>query len=694
MAAADYIVHDGVAVITFNNPPMNTLAHAMREAVNAHFENALRDPAVKSIVLMGSGRAFCAGAEVREFNTPKALASPNTRALLATIEASTKPVVAAIHGFALGGGFELALACHYRVAAPDAQVGLPEVKLGILPGAGGTQRLPRAIGVEKALDMILAGTQVAAQTLAGTPAIDATIPGNLLEGAVAFATKIQGQPLRRLRDLPATVANADVYFASAREKAAKESRGFPAPLKIIDAVEASVKLPFDDGIKVEREGFLHLVETVASKALRHAFFAERQAAKIPDIPDDAPQSAIKSVAIVGAGTMGGGIAMCFANVGMPVKLLDMTSEALDRGMATITKNYAATVQRGRLAQAEMDKRMALIQPVTQYADIREVDLVIEAVFERMDVKKTVFGQLEAVVKPGTILASNTSTLDVDEIAASTKDPSRVIGTHFFSPANVMRLLEIVRGAKTAKPVLATVMSVAKRIKKVGVVSGVCDGFIGNRMVEEYLRQAYFLVEEGALPQQVDQALEDWGMAMGPFRMMDLAGQDIGFEIRKRRRAEDPARQIYPAWLDRVCELGRHGQKTGAGVYKYEKGSRGATPDPVVDKLIIDYSNEIGLPRRQVTDDEIIERCIYALANEAAHILEEGIALRASDIDIVYLTGYGFPLYRGGPMFYADTVGLANVVAAMERYAKRRNGQFWQPAPMIAKLAAEGRRFNQ
>ena len=386
--------------------------------------------------------------------------------------------------------------------------------------------------------------------------------------------------------------------------------------------------------------------------------------------------------------------MCFANVGMPVKLLDMTPEALDRGMATIKKNYAATVQRGRLAQAEMDKRMALIQPVTQYSDIREVDLVIEAVFERMDVKKTVFGQLETVVKPDTILASNTSTLDVDEIAASIKDPSRVIGTHFFSPANVMRLLEIVRGAKTAKPVLATVMSVVKRIKKVGVVSGVCDGFIGNRMVEEYLRQAYFLVEEGAFPQQVDKALEDWGMAMGPFRMMDLAGQDIGFEIRKRRRAEDPIRQIYPAWLDRVCELGRYGQKTGAGVYKYEKGSRGATPDPVVDKLVIDYSNEIGLPRRQVTDGEIIERCIYALVNEAAHILQEGIALRASDVDIVYLTGYGFPLYRGGPMFYADTVGLPNVVAAMERYAKGRNGQFWQPAPLIAKLAAAGKRFNQ
>jgi 3-hydroxyacyl-CoA dehydrogenase len=694
MSAAHYALHDNVAVITLNNPPMNTLAHVMREAVHAHFQAAMGDPKVKSIVLIGSGRAFCSGAEVREFNTPKALATPNTRELLATIEASPKPVVAAIHGFALGGGFELALACHYRVAKPEALVGLPEVKLGILPGAGGTQRLPRAIGVERALDMILAGSQVPAQKLAGTPAIDQTIPGDLQEGAVACAKKIQGQPLRRLRDLVATVADADSFFRVAREKAAKESKGFPAPLKIIDAVEASVKLTFDEGIKVEREGFLYLVETTASKALRHAFFAERQAAKIPDIADDTPPSDIQSVAIVGAGTMGGGIAMCFANVGVPVKLLDMTKDALDRGTATIQKNYAATVQRGRLSQSDMDKRMGLIRPVTQYADIGDVDLVIEAVFERMDVKKSVFTKLDAAVKPSTILATNTSTLDVNELAASTKDPSRVIGTHFFSPANVMRLLEIVRGNQTSKPALATLMSVAKRIKKVGVVSGVCDGFIGNRMVEEYLRQAYFLVEEGALPQQVDKALEDWGMAMGPFRMMDLAGQDIGFEIRKRRRAEDPARQIYPAWLDRICALGRYGQKTGAGVYKYEKGSRGAAPDPEIDQLVIDYSKEIGLVRRPVSDGEIVERCIFALVNEAAKILEEGIALRASDIDIVYLTGYGFPLYRGGPMFYADTVGLANVVATMKRYESGRNGQFWKPAPLIERLATAGKRFNQ
>ncbi|MSQ21491.1 MAG: 3-hydroxyacyl-CoA dehydrogenase [Betaproteobacteria bacterium] len=693
MSAAHYAVHDSVAVITLDNPPMNTLAHVMREAVLAHFQTALAAANVKAIVLIGSGRAFCSGAEVREFNTPKAAAAPNTRELLAAIDASPKPVVAAIHGFALGGGFELALACHHRVAKEDALVGLPEVKLGILPGAGGTQRLPRAIGVERGLEMILAGSQVPAQQLAGTPAIDSTIPGDLQEGAIAYANKIQGQPLRRLRDLVPTVANAETFFAAARAKAAKESKGFPAPLKIIDAVEASVKLPFDEGIKAEREGFMLLVETTASKALRHAFFAERQAAKIPDIADDVTQADIRSIAIVGAGTMGGGIAMCFANVGMPVKLLDMTTEALDRGLAIIRKNYAATVQRGRLSQAEMDHRVALIRPVSQYADIADVDLVIEAVYERMDVKKAVFAQLDAAVKSSAILATNTSTLDVDELAGSTKHPSRVIGTHFFSPANVMRLLEIVRGKQTSKTALATLMSVAKRIKKVGVVARVCDGFIGNRMVEEYLRQAYFLAEEGALPQQVDQALEDWGMAMGPFRMMDLAGQDIGFEIRKRRRAEDPARQIYPAWLDRVCALGRYGQKTGAGIYRYEPGSRGATPDPLIDQLVIDYSKEIGLARKAVSDGEIVERCIFALVNEAAQILDEGIALRASDIDIAYLTGYGFPLYHGGPTFYADTVGLAKVVATMERYAKGRNGQFWKPAPYLAKLAAAGQRFN-
>ncbi len=693
MATATYAVRDGIAVITFDNPPMNTLAADLRVAALGHLNNALGDAAVKAIVVTGSERAFCAGAEVREFNTPKALISPTTRELIAAIEVSTKPVVAAISGFALGGGLEVALGCHYRVAHADAQLGLPEVKLGLLPGAGGTQRLPRAIGVERALEVMISGNPIAAQKAAGTALIDDVSSGKLIDDAIAFARKVQGQPPRKLRDRPAAVDNADAFFAAARERAAKESRGYPAPLKIIDAVEAATRLPLDQGLVIERAGFQFLVDSAESKALRHAFFAERQAAKIPDVPDDTALTDIKSIAMIGAGTMGGGIAMAFANAGIPVKIVDTTKEALDRGVATIRKNYEATVQRGRLSQADMDKRMALIQPTLAYADIKDADLVIEAVFESMDVKKTVFTQLEATMKPSAILATNTSTLDVDAIAAATNVPERVIGMHFFSPANVMRLLEIVRGRKTSKQVLATVMQLSKRIRKVGVVSGVCDGFIGNRMMEEYLRQCYFMVEEGALPQDVDKALEDFGWAMGPFRVMDLAGQDIGWAIRKRRRAEDPANQIYPAWLDRICEMGRYGQKTGAGVYRYEKGSRGAAVDPQIDTLIIEHSKEIGLPRRPVTAQEIIERSMFALVNEGARILEEGIALRASDIDMVYMTGYGFPVYRGGPMFYADTVGLPKVIAAMEKYAKGRHGRFWQPAPLLDKLGREGKRFN-
>jgi len=693
MATAHYAVRDGIAIITFDNPPMNTLAADMRSAAHAGLERALADAAVQAIVVTGSGRTFCAGAEVREFNTPKALQVPTSRDLIAAFESASKPTVAAIHGFALGGGLEVALGCHYRVALADAQLGLPEVKLGILPGAGGTQRLPRALGVERALDLMLSGNQLTAAKAVGTLLVDQVVAGDLVDGAVAFAKGLAGQPMRKLRDVPATVADPDAFFKAARERVAKESRGYPAPAKIVDCVEAAVRKPFDEGLRFEREGFLALVETTESKAMRHAFFAERQAAKIPDVPDDTAQLPVRNVAVIGAGTMGGGISMSFANVGIPVKLLDMSQESLDRGLEVIRRNYASAVQRGRMSQADMDRRVALIEPVLDYAAIADRDLVIEAVFERMDVKRKVFAQLDATMKADAILASNTSTLDIDALAAGTKDPSRVIGMHFFSPANVMRLLEVVRGAKTSKPVLATVMNVARRIRKVGVVSGVCDGFIGNRMLEEYLRQAYFMVEEGALPQQVDQVLERWGLAMGPFRMMDLAGQDVGYEIRKRRRAEDAQGQVYPAWLDQVVELGRHGQKTGAGIYRYEKGSRGATPDPVIDQLIVDHSRAQGITRRTIGEDEIVERCIYALVNEAAKILEEGIALRASDIDTIYLTGYGFPMYRGGPMFYADTQGLPNVLAAMERHGRGRHGQFWKPAPLVTQLAAAGKRFN-
>jgi 3-hydroxyacyl-CoA dehydrogenase len=695
MNAAEYAVHGEVAVITMNNPPVNGLGHPLRKGIVEGLDKALADPNVKAIVLIGGGNAFSGGADIKEFNTPAAAAEPHLRQVIVKIEAAAKPVVAAVHKVAMGGGLELALGCHYRVAAAGAQIALPEVKLGILPGAGGTQRLPRAIDAKAALDMMVSGNPVPSEKM--PPGLfDEIVQGDLLQGAIAFARKVVAEKrgLRKLRDEKVKLeGDAAAFIAEAGKKVAKESRGFPAPPKIVACVEAATKLPFDQGLEFERQRFEELVVTTESKALRHAFFGERTASKIPDVPDSTPTIEVKKIAIIGAGTMGGGIGMAFVNAGFPVTLLEVKQEALDRGLDTIRKNYAATVAKGRLAQAEMDKRIARFSTALSYDAIKDADLVIEAVFEDMGVKEQVFRQLDATMKPGAILASNTSTLDLDRIAAFTKRPEWVVGLHFFSPANVMRLLEIVRGRKTSKEVLATVMKLAKTIRKLGVVSGVCDGFIGNRMLEEYLRQAYFLVEEGALPQQVDKALQDWGLAMGPFAMMDMAGQDIGWHVRKRRRAEDPERQIYPAWLDRICEMGRFGQKTGKGVYRYEAGARTPVPDPEIEKLIVGYSKEIGVARRQVSDQEIVERCMYALANEGAKILEEGIALRASDVDMVYLTGYGFPLYRGGPMFYADTVGLRNVVAAMAKYAEGRNGQYWKPAALLAKLAAEGKTFN-
>jgi 3-hydroxyacyl-CoA dehydrogenase len=695
MTTARYSTRGAIAVITLDNPPVNSLAHAHRTSIVAHLNTAASDPAVRAIVMIGAGNAFCGGAEIREFNTPAQLASPNTREVIATVEGLQKPVVAAVHKVAMGGGLELALGCHYRVCSPGAQIALPEVKLGLLPGAGGTQRLPRAIGAATALEMIVSGNPMASEKIAPLGLFDAVIEGDLLAGAIAFAEKLvaAGMPLRRLRDENAKVENPDALFAAARARVAKEMRGYPAPVRCVDAVEAAVKLPIDEGLKKEREYFLELVETTESKALRHAFFAERAAAKIPDVGDDITPLDIDDVAIIGAGTMGGGIAMVFANAGIRVKLLEMKQDALDRGLATIRKNYAGTVAKGRLSQAAMDARMALIHPTLAYDDIRDADLVIEAVFERMDVKKQVFKTLDEVMPATAILATNTSTLDVNEIADATRDPSRVVGLHFFSPANVMRLLEIVRGTATSKPVLATVMALAKRIRKVGVVSGVCDGFIGNRMLEEYVRQSLFMLDEGALPWQIDRALEAWGLAMGPFRMYDLAGGDIGWEIRKRRAIEQPD-LVYSKIADRVCELGRFGQKTGKGWYRYEPGKRNAIPDPDVEALVIAYSKEIGVARRAISDQEIVERSIYALVNEGAKILEEGIASKASDIDMVYLAGYGFPPYRGGPMFYADSVGLKNVVDAMKRYAAGRHGQFWAPATLLARLAAEGKRFNR
>ena len=694
MSQAQYSTRGAVAIITLNNPPVNSLAHPHRESIVRHLRTAEADAAIRAVVIIGSGAAFCGGAEIREFNTPAQLATPNTREVIASIEASPKPVIAAVHKVAMGGGLELALGCHYRVCSPGAQIALPEVKLGLLPGAGGTQRLPRAVGLSTAMEMVVSGNPMLSEKIAPLGLFDEVIQGDLLDGAVMFAERVVAQawPLKRLRDEKVRAINGGIFIEATRARVKREQRGFPAPLKCVDAIEAAVNFPMDDGLAFERKCFAELVETTESKALRHAFFAERASAKITDMPAATPIADIKRVAIIGAGTMGGGIAMVFANAGIAVQVLETKADALERGIATIKKNYAATVAKGRLTQVAMDTRMGLIQPTLDYNAIAQADLVIEAVFERMDVKKLVFTQLEKVMKPSAILATNTSTLDVNTIAASIGAPERVVGMHFFSPANVMRLLEVVRGAKTSHAVLATVMNLAKRIKKVAVVSGVCDGFIGNRMLEEYVRQSLFLLEEGALPWQIDGALENFGLAMGPFRMYDMAGNDIGYEIRKRRALERPG-EIYSKIADQVVEAGRFGQKTSKGFYDYAPGQRVPLLSAEVEAMVLAQSKTLGIERRVITDAEIIERCLYALVNEGAHILEEGIAQRASDIDMVYLTGYGFPLYRGGPMFYADNIGLKQIVDRMAVFARGRHGQYWTVAPLLARLAAEGKRFN-
>jgi 3-hydroxyacyl-CoA dehydrogenase len=689
--AVSYSVRDGIAVITMNNPPVNGLGSVLRPGIVDGIKKAESDPAVKALVIIGSAKAFSGGADIREFNTPKMLMKPSLQEINEAQDMCSKPMVAAIGGFALGGGLELALACHYRVALPKSQLGLPEVKLGLLPGSGGTQRLPRVVGAAQGVQMMTTGNPVAAEKALQLGLVDEIVQGDLLEGAIAFAKKAKGP--KRIRDMSVKVeGDPKQFFEKARAEVGKASRGYPAPLEIVACVEAAVSKPFDEGRKFERERFAALVEGKESKALRHMFFAERQTAKIPDVPEDTPVRQIKSAAVIGAGTMGGGIAMNFANAGIPVSIMDMTQEAVDKGVAKIKANYASTVSKGRLRQDEMDKRMALIRPATTLEAGKDADIVIEAVFERMDVKKDMFKKLDAVMKPGAILATNTSTLDVNEIANVTKRPQDVIGTHFFSPANVMRLLEVVRGAKTGKDVLATTMKLGKTIKKVAVVSGVCDGFIGNRMVEKYGQQSLFLIDEGCSPQQVDAAAYKWGMAMGPLAMGDMAGLDIGWEIRKRRYVERP-NFIYSKVGDRVAELGRYGQKTGKGWYKYNLPDRRPIPDPEVEEIINKYRTENKIKTRAITDEEIVERLIYALVNEAAYILEEGIALRASDIDMVYLTGYGFPPYRGGPMFYADTVGLKNVLNSIQKFQSGYQGAVWKPAPLLVKLANEGRKFN-
>jgi 3-hydroxyacyl-CoA dehydrogenase len=690
---AEYQVHGAVAVITLNNPPVNGMGLATRTAAVNGIQRALADDAVKAIVITGAGKAFSGGADIKEFNTPQALAEPSLHTFIATAEGSTKPVVAAIHTVCMGGGLELSLGCHYRVTMPGAQIALPEVKLGLLPGAGGTQRLPRVLGLEPALNMIVSGNPVLSEKL---PALFDEIfaaDADLLPSAVAFAEKIADvRPLPKVRDRKVDYPNHEAFLQFSRNTVKAMSGPFPAPLECVETVAASVTMKFDDGMKFERERFLHLIQTTESKALRHAFFAERIASKVPDVPADTPVRPIKSAAIIGAGTMGGGIAMNFLNAGIPVKLLETRQEALDKGIATIRKNYENTLKKGKLTQEKLDQRMGLLSSTLSYDEIGQADIVVEAVFEEIGVKEAVFRKLDEVMKPGAILATNTSTLDVDKIASFTRRPQDVIGTHFFSPANVMKLLEIVRGKETAKDVLATALALSKKLKKTGVVSGVCDGFIGNRMIEQYSRQAGFLLEEGALPEQIDKAAEKFGFAMGPFRMGDLAGNDIGWAIRKRRYVEKPEIS-YSRTADLLCEMGRYGQKTGAGWYDYKAGDRKAYPNDEVNAMIVKHSADLGITRRKISDQEIVERLVYALVNEGALILEEGIALRASDIDMVYLTGYGFPLYRGGPMFYADTVGLPNVLAAINKYAKGHQGKAWQPAPLLQKLAAEGKNFN-
>lgn len=694
--SADYQVHGSIAVIALNNPPVNGLGLATRSAAVQSVQDAERDPAVKAIVLIGAGKVFSGGADIREFNSPKALTEPTLHSLIRVVEGASKPVVAAIHGVAMGGGLELALGCHYRVALPGAQIALPEVKLGLLPGAGGTQRLPRLLGLEKALGMILAGIPVMSEKLAGTPLFDEVFAAgaDLLPAAIAFATRVaDARPLPKVRERAVEHPDAAGFLAGARAQVDAAAGPFPAPRACVEAVAASVTADsFEDGLRFERERFIHLTTTSESKALRHAFFAERSAGKVPDVPADTPQRAIAAAAVVGGGTMGAGIAMSFANAGIPVTILEMKQDALDHGLAAIGKVYENSVAKGKLTHAQREQRMALIKGTLSYDAIARADIVVEAVFEDMGVKELVFRELDQVMKPGAILATNTSTLDVNRIAAFTGRPQDVIGLHFFSPAHVMKLLEIVRGARTGKDVLATALALSKKLKKTGVVAGVCDGFIGNRMLEQYLRQACFLLEDGALPEQVDRAIEAFGFAMGPFRMSDLAGNDIGWHIRKRRALEAPG-FTYSKLPDLLCEQGRFGQKTGAGWYDYRPGERKAIASAAVNDMIVGHSGEIGVARRAIPDQEIVERLVYALVNEGAKILEEGIALRASDIDMVYLSGYGFPLHCGGPMFYADSVGLPVVLAAIEGFAAGRQGDAWTPAPLLVRLASLGQGFN-
>ncbi len=677
---------DGVAVLTLNSPPVNALSVALRTEIYNHLEALDANAAVKAIVLIGAGRGFSGGADIKEFG--KAPEQPGLHELLDRIEGLTKPVICAIHGTTMGGGLETALTCHYRVAARSAKVGLPEVKLGLLPGAGGTQRLPRLVGVDKALEMIVFGDPIGAPDAQAAGLIDAVADDDKLQdAAVSFARQViaDGAKLLKVRDRDDKLAPARGHpeiFDAFRQANARRIRGQDAPARCIEAVQAAVELPFDEGVKRERQGFMELVTGAQSAALRYAFFTERLAAKVKDIPEDEPTLPIKTVGIIGAGTMGGGIAMNFLSAGIPVTLVEMKSDALERGIGTIRKNYEATAKKGRLTAGEVEARMGRLTGAMELSALADCDLIIEAVFELMEVKKDVFTKLDAIAKPGAILASNTSYLDINEIAAVTKRPQSVIGLHFFSPANVMRLLEVVRGSKTAKPVVATAMQMAKAIGKVGVLVGVCHGFVGNRMLEARQREAGKLILEGAMPWDVDRVLFDFGMPMGPFAMGDLAGLDLGWV--KERSTSSTIREL-------LCEAGRWGQKTGAGFYDYD-AARKATPSPVVEQLILGLSAKQGIERRPIGDQEILERCLYPMINEGVKILEESIASRASDIDVVWINGYGWPAYRGGPMFYADAVGPKTVLARLQAY-RGEFGEDFKPAALLETVAASGGRLG-
>ncbi|MEP5765985.1 MAG: 3-hydroxyacyl-CoA dehydrogenase NAD-binding domain-containing protein [Halieaceae bacterium] len=683
---ADFCIEGGIAIITIDNPPVNVLSQGVRQGIKDGVAQALADESVNAIVLICAGRTFIAGADITEFSG--GLSEPDFHAVMRDMENAGKPLVAAIHGTALGGGLETALCCHYRVCDSGARFGLPEVNLGLLPGGGGTQRLPRVVGAEKALQMMVLGSQIDSSEALHSGLVEEVFEGDLRAGAIAFAEKIvaEAAPLQKIRDRDDKLQSArekPALFDDFRKAIARKTRGFLAPEYNIQCIEAAVKLPFDEGMKVEHKLFMELMASSQSAAQQYFFFAERQAAKIPDIPRDTTEIPILKVGVIGAGTMGGGIAMNMVNVGIPVTIVETSQEALDRGLGVIRKNYENTAAKGRISEEDVQERCGLICGSLELQDLEDCDLIIEAVFENMAIKQEIFGKLDKIARPGAILASNTSALNLNEIASATSRPESVIGLHFFSPANVMKLLEIVRGDATGKDVIKTCISFARRIKKTAVLVGVCPGFVGNRILFQRQAQAQQLILEGALPQEVDKVLVDFGLPMGAFQMSDLAGLDIGWS------AETSKGETI---RDLLCEAGRRGQKTSAGYYDYDD-RRVPSPAPMVEEIILQFSSAAGLERRAISEEEILERCIYPMINEGAKILEEGIAIRASDIDVTWVYGYGWPVYRGGPMHYADSVGLDKILATMRKYLEQTGDSFWEPAALMVKLVEEGKGFK-